>query len=118
MSLCRIGGVRWFPLALALPFASLALSGLVAAEPKAERLRVYVGTYTQRWSKGIYRFDLDLASGKLMARGLQLAAAAKNPSFVAIDAHQRFLYAVSEVDNIDGKNSGAVSAFAIDRGTG
>src|SRR5262249_43704131 len=74
------------------------------------------GTYTQRGSKGIYRFDFDPASGKLTSRAL--AAEAKNPSFVAIDPDRRFLYAVSEVDNIDGKNSGAISAFAIDHSSG
>jgi hypothetical protein len=116
MAFRLIGGTLWFPLAMVLPVALLAFSELTAAEPKTGPLWVYVGTYTQRGSKGIYRFDFDSASGKLTSRAL--AAEAKNPSFVAIDPDQRFLYAVSEVDNIDGKNSGAVSAFAIDRRTG
>src|SRR5437764_10446367 len=102
----------WFPLAIVLQVASTAL----AEQPQTEPLRVYVGTYTQRGSQGIYRFDFDPASGKLTSRAL--AAEAKNPSFVAMDPGQRFLYAVSEVDNVDGKSSGAVSAFAIERGTG
>src|SRR5437867_2967909 len=47
-----------------------------------------------------------------------LAAEAKNPSFVAIDPEQRFLYAVNEVADFDGKKSGGVSAFALDAKTG
>jgi 6-phosphogluconolactonase len=105
-----------FPLAIVLFLVSPALVELPAAEPKLDQLWVYVGTYTQRGSKGIYRFDFDVASGKLTSRAL--AAEAKNPSFVAIGPDQRFLYAVSEVDNSDGKSTGAVSAFAIDRRTG
>src|SRR5437879_2570809 len=115
MAFRKMVGAPWFPLAMILSLASPALSELMAAEPKMERLWVYVGTYTQRGSKGIYRFDFDPASGKLTSRAL--AAEAKNPSFVAIDPSQRFLYAVSEVDNINSKSSGAVSAFAIERGT-
>jgi 6-phosphogluconolactonase len=111
-----IRGVLRFPLAMVLPLALLAPVEIATAEPKMEQLWVYVGTYTQRGSKGIYRFDLDAASGKLSSR--TLAAEAKDPSFIAITPDQRFLYAVSEVENLDGRRSGAVSAFAIDRGTG
>jgi 6-phosphogluconolactonase len=35
-----------------------------------------------------------------------------------VDPHQRFLYAANEIANFGGQKSGAVSAFAIDRGTG
>jgi 6-phosphogluconolactonase len=81
-----------------------------------DKLWVYVGTYTQKESRGIYRFDFDLASGKLTSRAL--AGEAKNPSFLAISPDHRFLYAVSEIEDFDGKKSGAVSAFAIDPRTG
>ena len=42
-----------------------------------------------------------------------VAGETKNPSFLAIDAKQRFLYAVGELSSFEGKKSGAVSAFAI-----
>jgi 6-phosphogluconolactonase len=116
MDFLTIRGAPLLARAVVLLLISTAFAEPAAAEPKMERLRVYVGTYTQRGSKGIYRFDFDPASGKLTSRAV--AAEAKNPSFVAIDPNQRFLFAVSEVDNIDGKSSGAVNAFAIDRGTG
>ncbi len=85
-----------------------------AKEPS--RLWVFVGTYTGKNSKGIYLLELDLATGKLEAKGL--AGEAVNPSFLAIHPNQRFLYAVSEVGNVGGKKSGAVASFAIDPKTG
>jgi 6-phosphogluconolactonase len=80
-------------------------------------VRVYVGTYTRGASEGIYRFDLDLASGKPTAP--QLAAEAVNPSFVAIHPSRKYLYAVGEVGNFEGQqNAGGVTAFKIDPETG
>jgi 6-phosphogluconolactonase len=44
-----------------------------------------------------------------------LAAETVNPSFVAVHPNGRFLYAVNEVGDYQGPNSGGVSAFSIDR---
>jgi 6-phosphogluconolactonase len=77
---------------------------------------VYVGTYTDGTSRGIYRTVLDLATGTASAP--VLAGEAKNPSFLALHPSGRFLYAVSEVDDFAGAKSGAVLAFAIDAATG
>ena len=106
----------WCFWAMLLLLASQAFAEPAVAESKNQRMWVYVGTYTQKGSKGIYRFDFDLASGKLALRAL--AAEANNPSFVAISPDRRFLYAVSEVDDLNGKKSGGVSAFAIEPATG
>lgn len=110
------GGRCRLSLMMVLALASAASTCLPAAEPTSDTLRVYVGTYTQKGSQGIYRFDFDPASGKLTSRAL--AGQAKDPSFLAIAPDHRFLYAVSEVEDFDGKKSGAVSAFAIDATTG
>ena len=85
-----------------------------AAAPK--KLRVYFGTYTGARSKGIYHSTLDLASGQLSPP--QLAAEIKSPSFVAIHPSRKFLYAVSEISDFQGKPLGGVSAFAIDAASG
>ena len=77
---------------------------------------VYVGTYTEQKSKGIYAFRFDPATGQLTSLGL--AAESVNPSFLAVDPSRRFLYAVNEIANYAGRSSGGVSAFAIDPGTG
>lgn len=76
---------------------------------------VYFGTYTGGKSKGIYVSRLD-AAGKLTEP--QLAATAANPSFLAADPTQRFLYAISEVNNTSGKKQGDVTAYAINARTG
>jgi len=96
----------------------LAASALVLASSAqgASPVTVYVGTYTEGTSKGIYRFSLDLETGKAGAPAL--AGAAKNPSFLALHPSGRFLYAVSEVDEFGGAKTGAVLAFAIDAKTG
>jgi 6-phosphogluconolactonase len=41
-----------------------------------------------------------------------------DPSYLAIDRKRRFLYAVNEVSQFDGKPSGAVSSFSIDPKSG
>jgi 6-phosphogluconolactonase len=44
-----------------------------------------------------------------------LAAESRNPSFLAASADGRFLYAINEVDAVDGKPGGGVTAYAIDK---
>jgi 6-phosphogluconolactonase len=106
---------------LAIPAVVVAALSATDAEPaskgrKFEKVRVYVGTYTGKASKGIYRLDLDLTTGKLS--NPELAAESNNPSFLAIHPGEKFLYAVNEVDSFGGKKAGGVSAFAIDAKTG
>jgi 6-phosphogluconolactonase len=104
--------IRLLPCLLALLLAAPAAP---AGQPtRPARVRVYVGTYTAPGkSKGIYVLELDLASGKLSAP--RLAAETVNPSFVAIHPSHRFLYAVDEIEDFQGKKTGAVSAFAIEK---
>ena len=107
-----------FPLSF---FMALTAAGSSAAEQGAatansSRLWVYVGTYTQGSSKGIYLCHLDLATGKVQSVGL--AGASKNPSFVAFHPSRPFLYAVGETATFGGKPTGAVSAFSIQPKTG
>lgn len=95
----------------------LILLASVAAQSKsAESYIMYVGTYTGPESKGIYAFRYDPASGK--PTSLELAGESVNPSFLAVDPQQRFLYAVNEVGDYKGEKTGGVSAFAIDQKTG
>jgi 6-phosphogluconolactonase len=85
-------------------------------ETPIPRMWVYVGTYTDKGSKGIYRLLLDLDQGGMSH--LELAAECASPSFLAIHPSQEFLYAVNEVDNFDGKHSGSVTAFTLNQATG
>jgi 6-phosphogluconolactonase len=94
---------------------AIALTAAAAAGAQ-EKLRVYVGTYSRDGSEGIYRTELDLASGTLSAPAL--AAKAVNPSFLSIHPSGKFLYAVGETADFAGKKTGGVTAFAIDAKTG
>src|SRR5580704_7335046 len=96
-------------------------STLLAAAAPAEhhgKYLFYVGTYTEEGSKskGIYAYRFDADTGEIAELGL--AAETTNPSFVALHPNGRFLYAVNDVGNYKGPDSGGVSAFAIDRATG
>ncbi len=99
-----------------LLFAVCVATAAPAVHKKA--FFVYVGTYTEQGSasKGIYayRFDPD----GLTLTSIGLVAQTINPSFVVVHPNHRFIYAVNEVGNYNGKKSGAVSAFAIDRASG
>jgi 6-phosphogluconolactonase len=115
---------------MSLPYRLSLLAGLallLAAAPagsqspkagKPEKLWLYVGTYTPKGgpSKGIYRLELDLATGKLTSPAL--AAELTDPSFLAIAPDGRHLYAVNEVANFQGQRGGSISAFALDAQTG
>jgi 6-phosphogluconolactonase len=108
--------LRSLPLLLALVLLPLFASAAPAERPGTYLF--YVGTYTEEGSKskGIYAFRFDAATSDITPLGL--AAETTNPSFVALHPNGRFLYAVNEVGNYKGPNSGGVSAFSIDRATG
>jgi 6-phosphogluconolactonase len=101
---------------LAAVFPSTFLTA-AAAEQHSKYL-FYVGTYTEdsSKSKGIYAYRFDADTGQITPLGL--AVETTNPSFVALHPNGRFLYAVNEVQNYKGPNSGGVSAFSIDPSTG
>jgi 6-phosphogluconolactonase len=106
--------------ACSLAAAALGMLGvagsLVASEPRGQML-AFFGTYTSGGkSKGIYSFQLDTASGNLTP--LAVTEGIRNPSFLAIHPSGKFLYAVSEVADGQGRPSGAVAALAIDRTSG
>lgn len=92
-------------------FASLIA---VCAAADRGQFILYVGTYTQdTQSKGIYAFRYDARTSDITPLGL--AAATTNPSWVTVAPNGRFVYAVNELQNYEGHNSGGVSAFSVDR---
>ncbi len=101
-------------------FLSLAASTSTADDepPQAgnDPLWVFVGTYTGGESQGIYRLELDPKTGKLS--GPTLAAETPSPSFLAIDPTGKSLYAVGELTEFQGKQTGSVAAFQLDAKTG
>ena len=84
---------------------------------------VYVGTYTaalphvKPTAEGIYIYQFDPVTGGLTPVGV--AKGIINPSYVALDAERRNLYAVTEVDSKQGDQfDGRVSAYAINAESG
>lgn len=75
-----------------------------------EKMRVYIGTYSDDKNEGIHLLELDTASGKLTKIGG--TSGVKNPSFLALHPNGHFFYAVCEVDDFE-NGKGAVAAFAI-----
>ena len=101
-----------------LAASAIGLIGLAAGSEKSpDDDLLYVGTYTAGTrSEGIYLVRMDRRSGKLQRVGS--VDAGPNPSFLAIHGNGRVLYAVNELEQYNGRPTGAVSAFAIARDTG
>jgi len=87
-------------------FLCLTVSSFAAAQ---EKYRVYLGTYTDGESKGIYQCELDLKTGSLSTA--TLAGETGSPSFVAFHPNGKFLYAVNE-------GTATISAFSISSSNG
>jgi len=100
-----------------IPLVSLAVF-LLSAAAAGDEVLVWFGTYTKpgTGSEGIYTARFDTERGSFSEP--RLAAAARNPSFLALHPRLPLLYAVSEVSGSDGKPAGAVAAFALDDRTG
>lgn len=93
----------------------LVLCGVVTSA-SAESYRTYIGTYTggESISRGIYTCAFDSETGKLGEP--ELAVETVSPSFLAIHPSGKFVYAVNEVVEGEGRGNGGVSAFAVGDG--
>jgi len=99
-----------------LAASAISLIGLARGSERPGDL-LYVGTYTEGTrSEGIYLIRMDRRSGQLRRVGSVDAGA--NPSFLAIHPNGRVLYAVNELEQYNGRSTGAVTAFAIAKDTG
>ncbi|HKQ45974.1 MAG TPA: lactonase family protein [Rhizomicrobium sp.] len=105
--------------------AVTALAALLGSATTAHAARAYIGTYTPdpaeprsagNNGQGIYLADIDGATGA--PSNLKLVAKTLSPSWIALSADHRFLYAVNEVASHGPDKNGAVTAFAVDRKSG
>jgi 6-phosphogluconolactonase len=87
---------------------------VVSADPK--NMLLYVGTYTEKGSEGIYVYKFNTKNGKLSK--LHTVKDVVQPSYLTVNKSQTYLYAVNELVEFEGKKSGSVSAFAIDQKSG
>jgi 6-phosphogluconolactonase len=99
--------------AASLLFASSAFS---QSKKSSKNMLLYVGTYTEKGSEGIYVYKFNAESGKLSK--LHTVKDVVQPSYLTVNKSQTYLYAVNELVEYEGKKSGSVSAFSIDQKTG
>ncbi|CAN5560220.1 lactonase family protein [soil metagenome] len=107
----KLAGIGAAGLSLPLAFPALA-----EKYQNNGGILIYIGTYTQGKSEGIYLAELNPKSGALKQVGVTKNI--ENPSYLTIDPSQKFLYSVSEVSELNGKPTGGVSAFTLDKKTG
>src|ERR1700693_6164124 len=109
---------RFFALLLII-VAPLLLSVARVSGDKAKPSQyfAFVGTYTSKTdSKGIYSFHFDSGTGRLTA--MAVAATTQDPSFLTVAPNEKYLYAVNERGEFDGKKSGAVTSYSLDPKSG
>ena len=73
---------------------------------------IYIGTYTEGPSRGVYRLTLDPATTRL-SRPV-LVATAVNPSFLGWHPHRPLLYVTSEVHTPDAGAPGSLRSYQVD----
>ena len=96
--------------------AGIAAVLVIACAEKTEEKPMYtlfVGTYTDGESEGIYTYTFDATTGELSNQ--KLAAKLTNPSYLAISEDKKNLYAVQETADFDSLGGG-VTAFKLDKG--
>ena len=86
---------------------------LACKKEKVQYMEVFIGTYTDGSSEGIYTLKFDPQTGTLDS--LQLKALLPNPSFLALSDDREYLYAVQETADYDSLGGG-VSAFKLEDG--
>jgi 6-phosphogluconolactonase len=94
-------------------FSVAARGGLALAKGSGGGRLLLVGTQTSGTSKGIYSYSFDSATGALGTPAL--AAEADNPTFLALAPNGRTVLVANELDTYEGKKSGAVSSYTLDR---
>src|SRR6188768_4025326 len=83
---------------------------------KAQKNIIYVGTFSQRGSQGIYVFQFDRAKSSLKL--LQTVPGLESPTFLTVDRNGQFLYSVNRGRADINDKGGSVSAYAINSKTG
>ncbi|WP_242133715.1 lactonase family protein [Aestuariivivens marinum] len=83
----------------------IALTIILSFSCKNNSIPLYIGTYTDGESEGIYSFKFNMETGELINK--TLVAKTENPSFITYAPNKDYIYAVNENEN------GSVSAFKV-----
>lgn len=76
--------------------------------PEKKSTEFFVGTYTDKESRGIYKYEL---SEEGIMKNLGLMAESQNPSFLAKSADGKHLIVINEIS--DAQNHGSLESYAI-----
>lgn len=101
---------------LALTLIMLSFTKVITSGNMTEQYYLYVGTYTQNEREGICIYKFDATDGDLTY--INTAEGIENPSYLAINSKKNLLIAVNEIQEFEGKKSGAVSSFSINPADG
>jgi len=91
-------------------FIGMAAVLLMSCNPDKQYL-LYMGTYTDGSSEGIYCYRYNPDNGDLVLKNV--TPNKENPSFLAVHPGGMYLYAVSEVNDYQQMDSGSVTAYRI-----
>lgn len=95
-----------------LAVAALAVgTAAMRAVPLVSRVPLYVGTYTDGESRGIYRLEFDPTTAAFTPA--RLVAQAVNPTFLAWHPTRPWLLAVSETDTVGPDRSGGLLSYRV-----
>lgn len=87
------------------PFYFVIIMSFMNCTQHNPPIPLYIGTYTDGDSNGIYRSQFNTETGELS--GVQLATKSSNPSYITYSPDRSFIYAVNEND------PGEVSGYKI-----
>ncbi len=99
---------------LKLSFLLSSIFIVIGCQEKNEPMKTYdlfIGTYTDGDSEGIYKMTFNANNGDLMDE--VLAAKLPSPSFLAISHNQKNLYAVQETADYD-SIGGGITSYALE----
>jgi len=94
-------------------FFALSFLFLLASCANQQHYYLFIGTYTNTTSKGIYIYDFNSATGA--ATLVSNTDSVTNPSWVTVSNDHKYVYAVNETN---GANPGRVTAYSFDENNG
>lgn len=83
---------------------------------QSKKEMLYVGTFSERYSKGIYAFEFDRAAGTLTL--VQTTLDRESPTYLELHPNGKYLYAANRQGTDGNKIDGSLSAFRIRGRTG
>ena len=78
---------------------------------QAQVSTLYIGSYTNGKSEGIYTYQFNSETGSL--KNKQLVAKSNNPSYLVTSANKNSVYAVTESSNYKKTSSGAIASYKV-----